>query len=446
MGAIQARKPAAPPPVTPFRPPAIQRRQPPAAVPNVIQPLVGFEYELGNIKTQRRIRTRPTRWAAHTRGQMIKGKTGYAVTADSGPNGTSQIEFIISPVDETDPVACARAVAAARRIQADIKALAADEHVGKWVPGNQTIHTSASHRFLVEASHDRLVGQLQATAGLSIALLPEVVSGRAVARLPATNRARSILGNYHERNDQPVWHAARAEARRLGPRDRNRQEVLASVIAMIAQVPLSLHGETPGGQGMFTAKTDFSKILAEAIAYAGLTTIDSQAFETAVINTINTVIRAGLHPENTLTANHGVFPRGYQAAGVRLSGLSIRRWLKSMLPSRTGRQGRDLLTPQNFPGSQEQRDELRAFGRLGNRVDPGNRPLFEFRNLSSVYPQDLDDAVEGVLGYIRSANAPPPVVAAPQPRGWGSYLSDLAVVGGLVALHVLTAPLTLEAT
>lgn len=413
-------------------------------MPTVIQPLVGFEYELGNIKTQARIRTRPTRWASHTRGQMIKGKTGYAVTADSGPNGTSQIEFIINPVDETNPAACTQAVTAARSIQADIQALAANEHVGKWVPGNQTIRTSASHRFLVESSHDRLVGQLQATAGLSIALLPEVVSGRAAARLPATNPARGILGNYHERNDQPVWHAARTEARRLGPRNRNRQEVLASVIAMIAQVPLSLRNETLSGQGMFTAKTDFSKILAEAIAYAGLTTIDSQAFETAVMNTINTVIRAGLNPRNTLAATHGVFPRGYRAAGVPLSGLSIRRWLQRMLPSRTGQQGQDLLTPQHFPGSPEQRNELRAFGRMGDRVDPGNRPLFEFRNLSSVYPQDLPDAVEGMLGYIRSANTPPPVVAAPPTRGWGSYLSELAVLGSIVALHVLTGPVLLE--
>ncbi len=177
---------------------------------------------------------------------------------------------------------------------------------------------------------------------------------------------------------------------------------------------------------MFTAKTDFSKVLAETIAYIGRP-IRPSSFEAVVLETINAVIRQGLHPNNTLTANDDVFPAGYRAAGVALGGrVTIGQWVRSMLPNRAGQRGQDLMTPQNFPGTRRQREEMRAFGRMGNRVDPGNRPIFELRNLSTVYPQDLPDVVEGVLEYVRSANTPPA-------QGWGTV--DY-VVAAMAVLYI----------
>jgi hypothetical protein len=425
--------------------PAIQQRQPPAvrtappvaappavaakpANPGTIQPRVGFEYELGDIKTEKRTRRHPAAWSPHSRGEMIRQKTGYNVTADSGPNNTSQLEFIITDIDENNAADCARAVLAARSILADTQDLAQAQNVGQWVTGDQTrIRSSQSHRFLVEVPIRQLVGQLQATAGLSVGQLPEVVSGRAADR-PAlrNNRALPYLGNYRSRNVQPIWHAARAAVRRFQALNAHQQEVLASVVTMIAQVPLSFRNETPGGQGMFTAKTDFSKVLAETISYIGQP-IRQRSFEAVVLETINAVIRQGLHPNNTLTAADDVFPAGYQANGVALNGVTIGQWVRSMLPAGVGQQGQDLMTPHDFPGTRRQREEMRAFGRMGNRVDAGNRPIFEFRNLTTVYPQDLPDVVSGVLDYVRSANTPPA-------RGLGAtgYLVTAAAAAALL--------------
>jgi len=128
IGAAQARMPA--PPGLPGPPARVQARtagpavrppapvpppRPPVRPPAAIQPKVGFEYEIGYIKTEKRVRRNPERWAAHSRGEMIKPKAGYDVTADSGPNGTSQIEFIIKEVDENNRAECARAVLAATK-------------------------------------------------------------------------------------------------------------------------------------------------------------------------------------------------------------------------------------------------------------------------------------------------------------------------------------------
>lgn len=452
VGAAQARIPAPP------RPPAqVQARiagpavRPPAPVPPprppvrpaaAIQPKVGFEYEIGYIKTEKRVRRDPERWAAHSRGEVIKPKAGYDVTADSGPNGTSQIEFIIKEVDENNRADCARAVLAARNVLADVRDLGRPENEGEWVNGDQTrIRTSRSHRFMVEFPYRRLTGQLQATAGLSIARLPEVVSGRA-ADQPSFRRnpSQPVFANYSARNHQPVWHAARTEVRRFPLLDDHQQEVLASVVTLVAQVPLALRNETLGGQGMFTAKTDFSKILAEAFAHIGRP-IRPEAFETVVVNTINAVIRQGLFPLNTMQPTDGVFPAGYRAAGVPLGGLSLRQWLRRMVPSRAGQQGQDLMTPQNFPGTRRQREQMRAFGRMGNQVDPGSRPIIEFRNLTAVYhPEGLPQAVEGVLEYVRQANAPP----APARAGWRQHLGTAALFGGLLVLHHLSRAAAVE--
>lgn len=390
----------------------------------VVQPRVGFEYELGYIKTEKRVSHQPVRWAPHTRGEMIKQKGAYDITADSGPNNTSQLEFIIRDVDEDNPAACTRAVNAAREVVADLRDLLQPQNINTWVPGNTArMRTSASHRFYPEQSWRRTIGQLQATAGLSVARLPEVVSGRAVndPRLDR-NPVRQFLGNYNSRNNQAIWHHALAEVRNSLPTlTAPRQEVLASAVSIIVQVPLAFHNEIPGGQGTFGAKTDFSKLLAEVFTHLG-STITYNTFETIVMGTINATIRGGQNPNNTLLPTDDIFVQGFTANGVQMNGLTIRAWLRPMLPTTVGGQGTDLFTSASFPGTRRQRQELRGFGRLGNRVDNGNRPILEFRNLSSVLPENLPEAVAGMLEYVRVANNP-------APRGWTPYL----VAAGLAA-------------
>lgn len=390
---------------------------------------MGFEFEIGTIKTQVRASRSPERWRAHHRGQVIKQENGFDITADRGPSQTSQLEFIIKDVDEDNAAACRRAVAAAREIVADIRDVTRGVHVGTWVRGSGLrMRTSRSHRFQAQTDFRRTFGQLQATAGLSIARLPEIVSGRAVNDRRLRDRpVRQILGNYNSRNIQPIWHNALQEARnRYGRWTAREQEVLASAVTIIAQVPLAFHNQLPGGQALFTAKTDFSKVMAEVFDHLGRS-ISQRSFERLVMGTINRTIRQGLNPNATLAATDDMYAVGFRSNNVLMNGLSIRRWLRGMLP-RQGRQGVDLFTPDHFPGTRRQREELRGFGRLGNRVDAGNRPIFEFRNLSMIHADQLPAMVEGMLEYARVANNPPR-------SGWWYAAGVAAVAIGLYGAY-----------
>lgn len=379
----------------------------------VVMRKVGFEFELGQIKTQKNTSQDldENSWVAHSRGEVIVRKAGYDITADIYEQG-SQIEFILHAVDEKSDSGRQAIVRAANNVMADIQALAHRNNVGRWVRADQVgrINGSRQHRFLSEDSHDRITGQLQMTAGVKIDRLRAVVSGAASEAAGPYARANA-LGNYRQNNSQPMWHEALAATAHYFPAfNQRQQEILASVITLVAQVPFTSRAEAPVYQGTYTAKTDFSKILKEAAAEIGRP-IDRQAYVNATMRTINHGLQnsASNYQGGILTVHDPVFVNNFVSGGVAMNNApTLGQWLRSMVPTQGYTygwwQGTDLMTPQHYPGNDQQRSEMRAFGRFGSKTDSGGKVIVEWRNLQVCYPDQLATMVTGMVDYVRQAN------------------------------------------
>lgn len=113
---------------------------------------------------------------------------------------------------------------------------------------------------------------------------------------------------------------------------------------------------------------------------------------------------------------------------------TLGQWLRDMVPTQGYAygwwQGTDLMTPQHYPGNEQQRGEMRAFGRFGNKTDSGGKVIVEWRNLQVCHPQDLATIVGGLLEYARQANNDQPQT---------HYLrNSLLVLGAAYALYHMT--------
>src|SRR5437773_4561496 len=145
---------------------------------------VGFEYELG-IETEKRNPSpdpAAPAWISHEKGDLIVARTGYNITADITEEG-SRVEFILTEIDENDPVARQAIVNAAQQVRQDIiKIMQASEN--EWVLANQVpgLNGTNSHRFRSPESRKwhKVIGQLQMTGGVHISRLADMVSGRAL--------------------------------------------------------------------------------------------------------------------------------------------------------------------------------------------------------------------------------------------------------------------------
>lgn len=420
--------------------PRVETRQHKPATAAIRQPVVmrkvGFEFELGQIETQKN--TSPllddNSWRAHSRGEVIVRKTGYDITADISENG-SQIEFILHAVDENTASGRQAILRAARNVMADILALANQNNIGEWVRADQLprINGSRGHRFRSGGNFNQMAGQLQMTAGVKIDRLRAVVSGDATEN--ANNFVlTNTLGNYRRDNSQPMWHEAlNATAHYFPLFNARQQEILASVITLVAQVPLTSRASAPAFQGTYTAKTDFSKILKEAAAEIGAP-INQQAYVNATLRTINHALQNSTsnYQGGNLTANDPVFAANYVSGGVAMNNApTLGQWLRSMVPTQGYTygwwQGTDLMTPQHYPGTQQQKGEMRAFGRFGSKTDSGGKVIVEWRNLQVCYAQDLETVVSGMVGYIRQANNEQPQT---------HYLrNSLLLLGATLALY-----------
>jgi hypothetical protein len=378
----------------------------------VILRKVGFEYEIGTIETQKSTAWFSNNaWVAHGKGEVIKKNTGYSLTADINANGGSQVEFILHEIDEDDANAVQGILQAAREVVDDIKALTAPANQGQWVQGNNIPRINGSRwvRFCSNGRYNQIRGQLQMTAGVRVKSLPKVVSGTARGKKPQNLGNQESFYDYSDsysstnfkgEPNQPVWHAAIEALKKQFPRSPRKWGLLASVITLMAQIPLDLRGSLSQSQALLLARTDYSKILLEVTKeYGG--EIPQKKFLAALMETINSLSAV------RLASTDGVFPAGAAAHGQDLSGLSIGDWVRSMMPA-SGMlgwwQGKDLLTKQHFPGTQAQKDELRSYGGLGSKTDPGNRIIMEWRNLTMNNPEELPVIIEGLINYVRRAN------------------------------------------
>jgi hypothetical protein len=416
---------------------------------------IGFEYEVGAIDTEKDTAFFSTEWEPHSKGEVIKTRTGYDITADISQNGAgTNLEFITKPIDENSDSAAATLTTVANDIVLDLTEIvdASSRSDDGWVRLNQLNRVSGkkSQRLLSTVRDVNLaLGQLQMTGGADIHNLHKIMSGSALGQQPnaappphnaqqtRAETKRTTLNKYYATNPageakQPIYVQALAEiSARFGDQwDRLSKQIMAGVCALMAQIPIEKRADGQifgNGSGMLLAKTDYATILYMAVEAVGMP-IDSDKFTSALVATINAFVPR----EKRVSSVSDVFPADYRMVQrgrehepdggiVTFTGVTIGDWVTQAMPvklpdlplfpfgvdpmmpdmpaSETLHKGSDLLTAENFPGSKAQKKEMRAFGTFGGKTDPGNKMILEWRSFGPVYPDALLDAMLSALAY-----------------------------------------------
>lgn len=385
----------------------------------IVQRKIGFEFEVGGIKTEHNAGN--PNWVSHSKGDVISHEPGYNITADISAND-SQLEFVTDQFDETEDEGLEQISRVAGYIRGDMEGIvnAANLRGGVVLASDvQRLNGGNRDRFLPQLNNYlNLAGQLQMTGGVSVRALAGIVSGTSmpnrIGGLPGT-RYQDYAVNYKDVDpngdiQQPIFHAAKdAVSGFVGQADPTRGGIpgrtrgaLAAVVTLMAQVPLNMRGALPVAvQGLFLARTDYSKILKMIGDDSGID-IDPGGFAQALLSTINRFA------DPSLQLDDDVFPAEYRSAGQQLTGVSIGQWAHNVVPTPGklwGRwQGTDLITKRNFPGTRAQKAELRAFGGFGSKTDSGNKLILEWRNLQTMYADQLVLTMTGLAEYLRQAN------------------------------------------
>ncbi|MFZ6653898.1 DUF4157 domain-containing protein [Undibacterium sp. TJN19] len=419
---------------------------------------IGFEYEVGSVNTEKDTAFFSTEWEPHSKGEIIKTRTGYDITADINQYGEgTNLEFITKPIDETSPAAAAELTMVANNIVADLTEIVqasygphADQD--NWVTLDHLNRVNGKKSQRMHSTTNAVnnsLAQLQMTGGVDIHNLPDLMSGRVLGQEPlrapmphvgpqvSTEVKRTSLSKYYATNPageakQPIYVQALSQinARFGDDWDVPSKQIIAAACALMAQIPIEKRANAElfmAGSGLLLAKTDYGTILHMATEAVGKT-IDSSKFTNALVATIN----AHVPGDKQVSSASDVFPDDYSMIQrgrenepdrgiVTFTGVKIGDWVTQAMPfklpdlplfpfggdammqgmptSETLRKGKDLLTAQNFPGTKAQKKEMRAFGTFGSKTDPGNKIILEWRSLGPCYPDSLLDAMLNALAY-----------------------------------------------
>jgi hypothetical protein len=396
----------------------------------IIQRKVGFEYEIGDIRTEH-WSTWKRAWYPHVKGAVLANRNGYQVTADEGDR-VSQLEMIIKEIDETSPVAVNNLLTVTIPDLTQVLTNIIKTSHGEWKGANEipTLNGSSWDRLGSEERFKELrdvYGQLQMTGGIAMNRLADIASGRQADQYLTLHAAAltdspfgGVIGKYlptPPRTDPRVWDRARnavagnASLNGLVPADH---EMIAAIVTLLATIPINARGANDipypkGTAGDLLARTDFSKILmlTPPTVKAALT---AAVLTTLVITTINATLPPPAHPptvvgDHVFPANNPTSKKGFAVGVPHMNQLTIGHWISTLMPTAAtwswGHwQGTDLLTKKNFPGKAN-RKWLESMGSYGSKVDPGNKAIFEFRNLSMVYADTLGDVLGHLMAYIQ---------------------------------------------
>lgn len=383
---------------------------------NCIQRKIGFEFEIGAVGTEKNPSNKE--WIPHSKGEILSKQTDYDITADICEDG-SQVEFVTKPLDETNDIDLDRLIAVSQSIPEDLRCIKekAAENREKIVLVSQIARFSGDNknRFIVYAPNN-LSGQLQMTGGVRIGSLPSVISGKAMPETDITktfgSNAQDFALKYQSKIlgtdllSQPVFQAAVVECKEFKYWNGNTIEddavnIMASILTLMAQIPLSTRGILPDNQGLFLARTDYGKILQLFCEHCRIL-IDGPSFTKAMLSVINKF------SENVIKENDSVFPITYKVGDIGFTDVSIKEWTEGVLPS-PGLlwgywKGKDLITQKNYPGSREQKKELRQFGEFGDKTDPQNKIVLEWRNFGIMYPDNLELTMTKFADYLKKLN------------------------------------------
>lgn len=410
-----------------------------------IQRKMGLEYELDDIHTRHTNSwgLSPSKsWIPHNAGDVMMDRTDYALTADvaAGAIPYSRLEFRTRPFDETNPHEIREMLAAVENIRQDIRAIkVATLHnlrgygAGSkysilggrdgWFAGEGWVGLDKIPRlhgpwyqqvnYAGRLSKDA-IGQLQLTAGFSLDGLQRLVSGAELGN--AAEWPEESLSDW--RQYVPAYARATPEAPLLfqvacnevrseelyrggGPRAK---EKMAAIISVMAQMPLAARGAT-FDVGIMLAKTDYAKIISMA-RDEGMEFTSDQLLH-ALLNVVN----SHLDDQLRVNADSPVIPH---VAPVDVSRVSFRQWVTSLVPPAPGHgpiQAMaaappvpvDLMTQASYPGTPAEKAGLRAYGPY-RHADPGERAIFEVRELMKNPAQDLSALVAALTDLMRMLN------------------------------------------
>jgi hypothetical protein len=388
------------------------------------QPLqlkVGFEYEMGDIQTRRwKFSCFGGSWRPHPKGYVLKKMNGYNLTADeAGPN-TSQLEVIIKEIDETDQNEVTNliqnVIPHVEQTIDNIAQAANQNNQPVWTGGNriQGLGGTSWNRYLSLAPDGSVImGQLQMTGGISMANLPDIVSGRRAniyigqLQTQVDYQKDALLANYKVQAMGPIWNEAIRTVNNNGTTgllNLGQREQLAAIVALMVKIPVTARSNVrkpypKAAAGGLLARTDFSKIMM-LLPNPVKRVLTPVLMETLVIDTINQLINA------TVNAGDYVFPvnTNFALAVPQMARLSIGQWVRKVVP-KPGKiwgywQGKDLLTKKKYPGTKAQKEWLESMGGFGSKTDRGNKPIFEFRTLGGVFANSLVQKIGWLLQYM----------------------------------------------
>ncbi len=396
---------------------------------------IGFEYELDSIRTRHTnsYAWNPRKnWVDHNAGEHMMARTGYDITADVG-TGYSRLEFVTHVFDEQTgipqlmgvlndivaDIAAIKQVSMANRVGYGAgNALVRGGRTG-WFPGDGWVGLDAIPRLKGDWRQQvdyaatgamMLVGKLQMTAGFTLEGLQRLMSGAAVGNpLRWRGRWQADARQYvtaYARLDAPpnLYGSAVTELVNAGVAGPSSKTVrnLAGVLAAMAQPPIAWRNGTHEG-GQVLAKTDYAKIIS-LVAARTTTPIQPANLLTALLAVVNAYLPPGTAP---VTAADPV--SNQQLPGVDLTRVTFQQWVQNVVPQASAAPpARDLMAGPNYPGTPAERQALRAYGPYGNRTDPGDKVIFELRDLINSPVTDLKKLANVLVRLMTVINKPQP--------------------------------------
>jgi hypothetical protein len=447
LSAVQARKAGAPPAIRPVaphvqaasriappppRPPATPARpQPPVqpkaaspAPPQVLQKKVGFEFETGNIHTRMSTWTDWT-WRNHPKNSLLYSGDGFEIRTDEH-KGHSQLELILKEIDEKSPQAVRRlldqviptAIKTVDAIASACKGTKSWVNIGD-IPavrgwGGKALNRTTQFRWTAGKA---VSGQLQATAGINLSSLANILTGEQLGSyqnayekkegrhfLEGAINLGQLLNKY---GAVPLMKDALEVVSQLKNLEDFEVAELAAVVTMIATVPFTAYSKSDpipypkAAASPFLARTDLATVVAQ-LPPGVRAVLDGGLLKKLVLATIN----RGLEGSVTVGENDPVFPqdtlwdKDYPQV-PRLDALKIGKWVERLVPA-FNKPAKDRLTKAHFPGNDQTRAWLESMGEFGSKMDPGNLPIFELRNLYS--DSELADLAMNVRFVIEFLN------------------------------------------
>jgi hypothetical protein len=396
----------------------------------VVQRSIGFEYELGFVETyakdedENRLRLQ--------KGHVLQDRVGFEVTADDPPTGSeadalSDLELRTQPINDIVPEN--RAV-----LRVILEEMVAYLHELAQHPNENAVGAGFVGAPDAGSYED---GVLQATVGLSLGGLTNLVSGRvqasatadaeqALAEKTALSRRWLVFGRGAKNAalDARMDHSGRQSdaAASVGaqrffdacsnavnalPITPAQQDILAAVMSRIITIPVTSRlGDPPypkGAAGGLLTRTDFATIIDSMPVEImnGFAGVD--AFKATLLAAMRNAIDS-----EALQLADPVFPAAFGDAPPIT--LTLDAWLTGLY---TAGARQDRLTTQHYPGGDAAAAEggqLESLGSYGAMTDqPANgatqRPIFEFRNLGHLHVDDLVAQGLAVWDLVQRSNA-----------------------------------------